>query len=217
MSTLAPQLDAITQNLTATAPESVVETISAARLVAESKFANPPETIRANSSFPPFVLPNAKNELVSSKNLLSKGPLLVTFYRGSWCPYCNIALRALQQSLEEIHAKGVELVAISPMLPDASLSTQEKNELNFEVLSDVGNEFAKKLGIVWTQPDEIRQVQKAFGHDMKKLNGDASNELPVPATFLIGADGLVKNLFFEADYRKRIEPSEVLEWIEKLE
>ncbi|CAI6337941.1 unnamed protein product [Periconia digitata] len=216
MATLAPQLQEITQNFTANAPEPVQSTINAARAGVEAKFTTPPDIIKVNSPFPSFTLPNATGTPTSSAALLSKGPLLVTFYRGSWCPYCNIALRALQNRLSEIRAKGVELVAISPMLADASLSMQEKNELGFEVLSDVGNGLARELGIVWKQPDEIKSIHKHFGFDLGKLNGDASNEVPVPATFLIGQDGLVKNAYFEADYTQRIEPDLVIEWLQNL-
>ncbi len=95
------------------------------------------------------------------KELLAKGPLLISFYRGGWCPYCNLALKALQDSLSAIKARGVTLVAISPELPNQSLTMQEKNELQFPVLSDVGNNLARKLGIVFQQPDTLRPILEA--------------------------------------------------------
>lgn len=164
MTTLAPQLESVTKNFAANAPEAVQKIINAARLEAISKFSTPPSTIQVNSPFPAFNLPNASGTLVSSETLLAKGPLLVTFYRGSWCPYCNLALRGLQLRLDEIRANGVDLVAISPMIPDESLSMQEKNELKFEVLSDIGNKLAEKLGILWIQPEETKEVHRQFGH-----------------------------------------------------
>ena len=97
------------------------------------------------------------------KELLAKGPLLISFYRGGWCPYCNLALKALEDSLPAIRAKGVTLVAISPELPNQSLTTQEKDELQFPVLSDVGNNLARKLGIVFLQPESVRPILKAYG------------------------------------------------------
>lgn len=216
MATLTQQLEDISTNFKATAPSSVQEIISNARSDAEQKFANPTNVIQVGAQFPHFTLPDAKGGQVSGKDLLTKGPILITFYRGNWCPFCNIALRSLQQHLDQFHAKGVELVAISPELPDTSLSTQEKNELKFTVLSDVGNKLAREIGIVWKQPESMGPVLKQFGHDLEKLNGDDSLEVPVPATILVGKDGVVKNTYIEPDYTKRLEPAIALEWIEKL-
>ncbi|KAF2240191.1 AhpC-TSA-domain-containing protein [Trematosphaeria pertusa] len=216
MATLAKQLEDVYTNFATKAVGPVVEIIDSARSEAEAKFANPTNVIQVGAKFPSFTLPSATGGQVSSINLLAKGPVLITFYRGNWCPFCNIALRALQQHLDEFHARGVELVAVSPELPDSSLSTQEKNELEFTVLSDLGNKLARELGIVWKQPDSMRPVFEKFGHDLKKQNGDDSLEVPIPATFLVGEDGVVKNVYLEPDYRKRLEPTVALEWISKM-
>ncbi|KAF1952368.1 alkyl hydroperoxide reductase/ thiol specific antioxidant/ Mal allergen [Byssothecium circinans] len=216
MAALAPQLEQIYSNFVAAVPASVKSTIDAARIDAETKFAQQTNVIKPGATFPSFTLPSATGSQVCSTDLLSKGPILITFYRGNWCPFCNLALRALQQRLEDIHAKGAELVAVSPELPDSTLSTQEKNELEFAVLSDVGNKLARKLGIVWKQPKELDPLFKQFGHDLEKLNGDDSFEVPIPATFLVGKDGVVKNVYFEPDYRKRVEPEVALDWIDML-
>ncbi|KAF2639598.1 redoxin domain-containing protein [Massarina eburnea CBS 473.64] len=216
MATLAPQLQEIYNNFAANVPAEVKNTVDTARLDASTKFANTDGVIKVGAAFPAFTLPSATGENVSSSELLNKGALLITFYRGNWCPFCNLALRAFQQKLEDIHAKGVEFVAISPELPDSSLSTKEKNELKFPVLSDAGNKLARELGIVWKQPAELKPLLKQFGNDLEKQNGDDSFEVPIPATFLVGKDGVVKNVYFEPDYRKRVEPATALEWIEKL-
>ena len=122
----------------------------------------------------------------------------------------------MQAHLEQYHAKGVELVAITPELPNTTLSTTEKEELKFQVLSDEGNAFARKLGIVWKQPDELRPVFEKFGNDLKGRNGDDSFEVPVPATLLVGKDGAVRNVWVDPDYTKRIDPGETLRWIDAL-
>jgi peroxiredoxin len=214
--TLAQQLQDITTTFLDKAPAPVVEAITGARQDASKEFADTSKVLQVGAKFPSFSLPSAAGTQVSSDDLLSKGPILVTFYRGNWCPYCNLALRGYQQYLSKIHAKGVELVAISPELPDNSLDTKQKNELEYPVLSDVGNKFARQLGIVWKQPDSMRPIFKQFGHDFVKQNGDDSLEVPLPATFLVGKDGVVRNVYVESDYTKRLEPTTALEWIEKI-
>jgi peroxiredoxin len=173
-------------------------------------------TIQVGDTLPLFNLANALGEPVSSTDLLSKGPLLITFYRGEWCPFCNLALRALQQHLDEFHAKGVTLVAISPELPDTALTMVEKNDLNFQVLSDVGHEFARKLGIVWKMPESLRPVFQKIGHDLIKRNGDDTFEVPIPTTMLVDGNGAVMNTYIEPDYTSRVEPETVLDWIKAL-
>jgi peroxiredoxin len=216
MATLAPQLEQLYYDFSVKAPAPVKQTIDASRAHAESTLANATNLIKVGAQFPAFNLPSATGAKVSSNELLAKGPLLITFYRGNWCPFCNLALRALQQRLPEIRAKGVELVAISPELPDSSLSTQEKNELEFAVLSDARNKLARELGIVWKQPDSLRPLFKQFDHDLVKQNGDDSLEVPLPAAFLVGQDGVVRNVYIESDYRKRLEPSIALDWITQM-
>jgi peroxiredoxin len=120
-------------------------------------------------------------------------------------------LRAYQRVLNEIRALGAELVAVSPELPDNSLTTAEKNELTFEVLSDLGNLVARTYGLVFQLPEDvIRVYREHFGNDLSVRNGDESWELPVPATFVIGRDGLVQLAFVDPDYKRRLEPAEIL-------
>jgi peroxiredoxin len=173
-------------------------------------------TIHVGDTLPSFDLTDAVGKPVSSADLLAKGPILITFYRGSWCPFCNLALKALQKHLDEFQAKGVSLVAISPELPDTALSTREKNELKFQVLSDVGHKYARQLGIVWQMPDNLRPVFEKLGHDLITRNGDDSFEVPIPATLLVDGKGVVKKTYIEPEYTKRVEPDTVLEWINAL-
>jgi peroxiredoxin len=178
---------------------------------------NPANAVSAGQPFPDFSLPDATGKQVPMKELLAKGPLLISFYRGEWCPYCNMALKALQDSLPAIKARGVTLVAISPELPDRSLTMQEKHELQFPVLSDAGNNLARKLGIVFQQPDTLRPVMEAHGVDLKARNGDDSYEVPFPASYLVDSEGMIRYAFLDPDYTRRLEPSTALGWIDEMQ
>ncbi|KAL1888449.1 hypothetical protein Sste5346_009566 [Sporothrix stenoceras] len=172
--------------------------------------------IQGGATLPEFELKDATDKLVSANDLLSQGALLITFYRGSWCPFCNIALHHLQARIDDFAAQGVTLVAITPELPDTSLTTTEKLDLKFPVLSDVGNNFARKLGIVWQQPDSLRPVFEKFGHNLPKRNGDDSFEVPVPTTLLVDKTGIVRNVFADPDYTNRLDPEVALGWTKAL-
>jgi len=163
-----------------------------------------------------FSLPNHQGNDVSLSSLLEKGPVVITFYRGGWCPYCNFELRAYQDSLTEIKALGATLVAITPELPDASLSTTEKNELTFEVLTDVNAAYAKTLGLVFSLPEALRPIYLSFGIEVEKHNGDGQFDLPLAATFVVAQDGTIASAFVEADYTLRQEPNDVIEVLKSL-
>lgn len=157
-----------------------------------------------------FDLPNAKGESVRFSELLTDGPVVVSFYRGGWCPYCNLELRALQEKLPEIENLGASLLAISPERPDNSLSTAEKNAVSFDVLSDVGNEVARQFGLVFELPMVLRPLYEKFGIDLLASNGDESFTLPVPATYIVGQDGAVLGCHVDMDYSTRMDPEAVL-------
>ena len=142
--------------------------------------------------------------------LLREGPVVLSFYRGGWCPYCNLELRALQQVLPEIEKAGATLVAISPETPDNSLSTTKKNELRFQVLSDQVNAMARKFGLVFTLPDAFRPLYEKFDIDIPKYNGDDSYEIPVPATYVIDQDRIIRFSFITTDYTQRAEPADIV-------
>lgn len=158
---------------------------------------------------PTFTLPNAVGEDVSSADLLAKGPIVVVFYRGAWCPYCNLTLADWQDHLDEIQALGAQLVTISPQLPDFSLDSKQKNDLKFPVLSDVGHTVSDDFGITTQVTPEILEIWEGR-IDLEKHNGDASAKLPLPATYLIGTDGTIHFAHAHEDYRVRAEPDEVI-------
>lgn len=157
-----------------------------------------------------FSLPNQNGTTVNLTDLLAQGPVIMTFYRGGWCPYCNLELKAYQDQLANIKAENATLVAITPELPDASLSTTEKNALEFEVLSDVNAEYAKSLGLVFALPEALRPIYLSFGIEIEKHNGEGQFDLPLAATFVIAQDGTVASAFAEADYTVRQEPEDVV-------
>jgi len=178
---------------------------------------DPANAIDVGQPFPDFSLSDATGKQVSMRELLAKGPVLISFYRGGWCPYCNLALNALQDSLSAIKARGVTLVAISPELPNQSLTMQEKNELQFPVLSDVGNNLALKLGILSQQPDTVRPILEGHGVDLLARNGDDSYAVPFPASYLVDSDGMIRYAFLDPDYTHRLEPSTALGWIDEMQ
>jgi peroxiredoxin len=162
---------------------------------------------------PDLQLLDAKGQSVSLTALNANGPLIIVFYRGGWCPYCNLELREWQRLLPEVQKAGAQLVAISPQTPDKSLSTAEKNELAFTVLSDSQLTATKEFGLGFQLPPDLVELYKKFGNDLPTINGNAEWALPLPATYLIGRDGLVKFAHVDVDYRKRAEPSEILAMI----
>lgn len=171
---------------------------------------------KVSEVLPAFSLPNQKGETVSLEDLLASGPVIITFYRGGWCPYCNFELQAYQKELANIKAQGATLIAITPELPDASLSTTEKNELEFEVLSDVNSDYAKSLGLVFSLPEELRSIYLSFGIDVEKHNGEGQFDLPLAATFVVAKDGTIASAFVDADYTARQEPSELINTLKAL-
>ena len=165
---------------------------------------------------PAIVLINAKGETVDVAALLKKGPVIVIFYRGGWCPYCNLELKAYQDVLPEIVAAGATLVAISPEKPDDTLSTAEKNALAFEVLSDVGQKVGRAFGLVYDFTDELKTAYQGFKLDIPAHNGTPGEwALPVSATYVIDRNGMIIYAYTDPDYRDRADPREVLKVLTK--
>tara|TARA_B100001063_G_scaffold131006_1_gene122440 strand:- start:1913 stop:2566 length:654 start_codon:yes stop_codon:yes gene_type:complete len=163
-----------------------------------------------------FNLSNAiGNEVSLSKTLEENDFAVVSFYRGVWCAYCNFELKALQGINEELKQLGAKLIAISPQSPDASMTTKEKNELEFEVLSDNENKIAKEYGLVFSLAEELRPIYLSFGIDIPASNKDDSYEIPMPATYVINKNKEIIFSFIDEDYTKRCEPQDILEAIKK--
>jgi peroxiredoxin len=167
--------------------------------------------LKVGDRAPSIVLGNAKGETVDVGALLKKGPVIVAFYRGGWCPFCNLELRAFQRLLPDIEAAGASLVAISPEKPDDSLSTAEKNALTFEVLSDVGQKVGRSFRLVYEFSDELKSAYNGFGLDIPAKNGAVSEwALPISATYVIDRNGVIIYAYTDADYRDRADPTDIL-------
>lgn len=158
-----------------------------------------------------FSLTNAKGETVMLSKILESEKAVIVFYRGTWCPYCNLQLAHYQNSLSEIHALGARLVAISPQTPDESLSIAEKNELDFEVLSDNGNIVARNYTTVFENSEAAIAQMTELGFDFDAHYSDDSRELPVPAVFVVEQNGTITFARTAGgDYRNRVDVSEIL-------
>jgi len=212
---LEKQLEAKKEGFAETAPQEIqnlyaqgVKDVAATGIEARA--------LGVGDKAPDFTLPEARGETVRLYDLLEEGPVVLTWYRGGWCPYCNLELAAYQQMLDEFEAAGVQLVAISPELPDKSLTTAEKQELSFKVLSDTGNKAARKYNIVFELPKPIAENYSGF-FDFEEVYGDTSHELPLPATYVVDRDGIIRYAFAKADYTLRAEPSKVLAIVKSLE
>lgn len=165
---------------------------------------------------PALTLNDALGCPVALADLWRQGPVVIVFYRGGWCPYCNLELRAWQQRLGALKAHGATLLAISPQTPDSSLSTAEKNALSFTVLSDSALLAADAFGVGFTLPPELVALYASVGNDLPTINGNGQWVLPVPATFVVGRDGRISYAHVEADYRERAEPADVMALVASL-
>jgi peroxiredoxin len=168
-------------------------------------------TVQVGDVVPDVTLPDAHGAPVALGDLLSDGPAVLVFYRGAWCPYCNVALKAYQDEvLPTLEALDVPLVAISPQGPDGSLTVAEKNALSFPVLSDEGSAFARQLGLVFALADDVKQAQVAFGNDFTEINAGGEWELPMPTVLVVDAQRRVTFVDVHPDYTTRTEPAAIL-------
>jgi len=163
-----------------------------------------------------FTLPSATGKKVKLTDELKKGAVVLTFYRGGWCPYCNLQLKAYQEKLDEIEAAGGQLIAISPEKMSEADTTVKKNELKFEILSDEDNKIARKYGLVFHVEDDLKEVYLKFGIDLNKSQGNSAWELPIPATYVISKEGKIVYSFLNVDYVKRAEPSDIINALKSL-
>src|ERR1700753_1553950 len=197
-------------------PASVVETVHRAtdEMIASGQAEC---ALKQGAKAPKFLLSDADGNPVSSEELLAKGPLVVTFYRGVWCPYCNMDLQALQEALPKIRKLGAELVAISPQTAPNSRKSQRDNHVEFPILSDKGNEVADAFHLRFELPDYLQELyKKVFNNDLAVANGEPSWTLPMPARYVIGQDGVIRYAEVNPDYTTRPDPEELYPVLEKL-
>jgi len=212
---LQQQLDEFKVGFVANTPPDAQEKMEAAKqaLADSGMLSGVP---KEGDTLPEFTLPNQLNSPLSLSQLRANGPVLIVFYRGGWCPYCNLELRAYQAALDRINAAGAMLVAITPELADESLNTIEKNELGFQVLTDENASYARQLGLVHTLPEELRPIYDGFGIDLQKHNGKGQFDLPLPATYIVDTDGIIVKAFVDVDYTQRMEPEQAIVALEAM-
>ncbi len=164
-------------------------------------------SVQTSAQAPDFSLPNVDGKTIQLSDLLQAGPVVITFYRGEWCPFCNLTLRAYEAILPQIKANGATLVAISPQTPDYSILTVQNKALTFPVLSDVGSHTARQYGLAYTIPEDVRP----YSANLVQFNGNADWVLPMPGTFVVDQSGKVTLAFVDANFMKRLEPQAILD------
>lgn len=214
---LTQELENKAKDFKNTAPKEVQEQMQKAhdQLVAKKITA---EAINAGDKFPEFDLFNQKNEKRTLGQVFGDNKFLViSFYRGGWCPYCNLELKALEDKRNDFLELGASLVAVSPERPDSSISTSEKNNLEFEVLSDINSELSKKIGISFELPENLKPIYSQFGIDIPAHNGENDYTLPVAATFILSKDREIHLAFLDLDYKVRLDPDKVVSKLKEIQ
>ena len=175
------------------------------------------EACEAGDPMPGFLLSNAEGQLVDSCALLARGPMVVTFFRGGWCPYCSATLEALEAVLPELSQLGGTLVAMTPETGGRALAMKQDRGLHYEVLVDVDLAIAMAFGIVFRTPPLCVQLLQRRGVNLAERSGNPTLFLPVPAAFLVGQDGIVLRSWVNIDFTKRAEPEEILQALRALQ
>lgn len=205
------KLQAITAQLASDSPQASEAVEEFIRELSQSDITQ--YVLKEGDRIPEFCLESTTGEMVSIKALHTQNPLIITFYRGGWCPYCNMELLAWQSVYDQVLDCGFELVGISPERIEALSVERSTNTLTFKLLWDNSNNFAKLCGLVFKLSPEMDEFMANFGVDLLAINGSDSKELPIPATYVIGIDGIIQHAFFDVDYRIRKDPEEILRLI----
>ena len=188
--------------------EDLVRRLAAAETVAG--------TLKVGDKVPDFVLPNAEGKLVASAELLEKGPLVINFFRGDWCPFCRLMLQALNEALPAIAAAGGQLVALSPDTGGRLLQAKQRLNLSIEMLSDVDNGVALAFGVAFRAPEAYRKLVETYGTDLAERHGNPAWIIPIPAAFVVDRQGIVRYAFVEPGFVKRAEPGDIVAVLKQL-
>jgi len=208
--TLHEEITAIRQQMMAQIPEPVAAMMQEATTdLARSGLIE--HAVKTGDTMPDFDLPDLGDGHIRLSSLLQDAPVVISFYRGGWCPYCSLEMQALQRVLPDIERAGGKLVSIAPELPENAEQTRDKGNLTFPILHDRDNALARQCGLVFTLPELLRPVYEGFGIDLEGSQGNESFELPVPATYIVRSDGVVAFAFVDVDYTQRMEPSRIVE------
>ncbi len=174
------------------------------------------KALKEGAQAPDFTLPDTHGQEVTLSHLLKQGPVVITFYRGIWCNFCNLELHAYHDTWPRLQALGVSVVAISPQTQNYSLEMAERHELAFPVLSDAGNKVARQFGLVFTVGEPARTAHKRIDRVVPNFNGDDSWELPIPATYVVDQSGIIRLAHIEPDFTSRLDPEIVIAHLEEL-
>ncbi len=179
---------------------------------AKDKLANelPNPGLPAGNKAPNFMLENAFGETIELNKELAKGPVVLIFYRGAWCPYCNLHLHALKKNLPEFEKYGAQVIAITPQSPDKSAEQVKKDGFPFQVLSDSTASVMKDYKLYFELPSELMRVYKEHGLDVEEFNGKGGNGLPTPGAFIIDENGIIRTMQAEVDYKSRMAPEAII-------
>lgn len=207
---LQAELDALYKRFVREAPAAVTEAIrEAMKQMADSGVA---ETCLREGMRPlDFSLPGQHRQMVTLSELLAQGPVVISFFRGGWCPYCSLELKHLQQIDPQIRALGARLIALSPQTIEQNRETADRLGIEFPLLSDGGNRVASLFGLVFDLPEMLRPIYRNHGIDLPQFNDTHGYELPIAATYVLDETGLIRLAFADTDYTRRLEPREVLD------
>lgn len=206
---LQAELDRIRQEELAKTPPAVREIFAEAQRYLQSTGVGG-DVLAVGATAPEFVLEDVEGDAVSLAAVVARGPVILDFFRGGWCPFCSLELRAYQKLVDSIADAGASLLAISPETPQTLRQAVAENELTFPVLSDRGNEVARQFGLVYTLPESLREIYAGFGLDLPARMGNAKFELPIPATFLVDRDRTIRRSFHDVDVSRRGDPDEFI-------
>jgi peroxiredoxin len=214
--TYADQRDEFNAGLVAQAPAEVLDGFG--RIVADQAALDyAARAPKVGDRAPGFTLLDQLGRQVSLASELEQGPVALIFYRGEWCPYCNLMLRTYGLRTSEFSQRGARLVAVSPQTPDNSLTMAEKHSLGFPVLSDEGGEVIGAYGLKYDVEGHSRELFEAIGNDLAKFNGEGGWILPAPAVFVIDPEGIVRFVSVNGDYTQRVEPEEAFAALDSLD
>lgn len=212
---LQKRLDALKQEFSANVPANILEVMNHEneKLIASDIIS---KAIKVGQKLPDGKLTTLTGERVEIEQLINGKPLVISFYRGGWCPYCNLELQGLESISNEIRALGSNIIAVSPESISHTKQTKEKNDVSFDILSDEGSFFAKKLGLVFTLPKSLQDIYLTFNIDVEKHNGESKFELPIPTTLIVKPNKEIVYIFADGDYTNRSEPGSILKILREL-
>ena len=209
--TIAEQVQAMGKGMAAQLPAEVLAAFGAEQAQLDATGV-PAGAAGAGTVMPDGDLLDAHGAATTLGKARNGKPAVVVFYRGAWCPFCDIALRTYQRDLvPELPGRGAEMIAVSPQAPDGSLSTQETKELTFTVLSDPGNQIAGQLGILTGPTQKVKEAQAKLGLDLKAVNADGGYGLPMPTVVIVDASGVIRWIDIHPNYSTRSEPGDILD------